>query len=257
MTNISTQMEYEFLTRIGLDEKEIKVYLALLKEGAMLPQHIARATGIKRTTLYEMFPEMTHAEVIKEVMQGKRRYFQAVAPNLILRNFEHKYAEIKQGAIDLMALYSLQGLKPNIEIYEGYEGIKRVFKDTLVKNQEILVYNQVSKYDQKMLDWVTNEYVPMRVKNNVCVRAIVTEEEENIMQSGKGTLRKTRYVPKDKFPFKIEGLIYGNKISFCTTEKGGPLVGIVIESKQIADNLRALFDLAWEGAERYQTISKS
>lgn len=252
MTNISTQLEYEFLAKIGLDEKEIRVYLALLKDGAMLPQHIARSTGIKRTTLYEMFPEMIHTGVICEVTQGKRRYFQAVAPNLILRNFEKKYSEIKQGAVDLMALYSLQGLKPNIEIYEGYEGIKRVFKDTLVKNQEIMVYNQVSKYDQKLLDWVTNEYVPLRVKNNIGVRAIVIEEEGDVMQSGKNVLRKTRYVPKDRFPFKIEGFIYGSKISFCTTEKGGPQVGIVIESKQIADNMRALFNLAWEGAEKYQ-----
>jgi len=32
-------------------------------------------------------------------------------------------------------------------------------------------------------------------------------------------------------------------------------VGIIIESKQIADSLGALFDLAWEGADKYKAAS--
>jgi hypothetical protein len=65
-------------------------------------------------------------------------------------------------------------------------------------------------------------------------------------------LRETREIPLDKYPFRIEGMIYNDKMSFNTIEKGGPMVGIIIESKQIAETQKALFDLAWDGALKYK-----
>lgn len=252
MTNISTQLENELLARIGLDEREIKIYLALLREGAMLPQHIARKTGIRRTTLYEVFPEMIGKGIIKEIKQGKRRFFQVVPPNILFNNYEQNYKEIKQGIVDLMSLYSLQGLKPNVEIYEGIEGIKKIYLDTIKEGKEVRVYNRMYRYDKTLLEWINKVFIPQRIKNNIRVRAIVTAEEagfENMADQGK--YRETRFVPYEKFPLRIETFIYANKIVFSTVEEKGPLVGVVVESKQIVQAQKALFDLAWEGAQHY------
>ena len=57
-------------------------------------------------------------------------------------------------------------------------------------------------------------------------------------------------MPKEKFPFPVEIIIYGNKaaISVCK----GKLTGVIIEEKSISDSLRAVFYLAWEATEKYQ-----
>jgi len=253
MTNISTQNnEAKLLSNLGYNEREIAIYLTLLNSGSLLPQHLARKTGIKRTTLYEIFPVMIKEGLIYEVTQGKRRLLQAVAPSKIFDKYEENYKEIKKSMTELSMIYRMQGLKPKIDFYEGLEGLKIVYKDTLDIKGEILLFDQVSNYNPQFLDWVIKNYVPERVRRRITVRAIAPREKESKEYLGeqRNELREVRYVSKEKFPFRIEGMIYGDKISFATIETGSPLVGIIIESKQIADTLRALYDLAWIGAEK-------
>lgn len=254
MTNISTQIQIpELLQKIGLSDREAQIYLALLKNGPMLPQHIAEEAGIKRTTLYEIFPEMQKSGVIAEFKSGKRRLFQATSPERLFSDYQKRYQEIKSNIHELEALYKMEGLRPRVEIFEGFEGLKNLYRDTLKTKKELLDYAQVTVYNQKMLKWLTRYYVPARVKRGFKLRVILPKEKEAkfyILES-KETLREIRTVPRDKFSFRIEGMIYNDKIAFAHIEKGGPLMGIIIKSKRIADTQRSLFNLAWEGAEKY------
>ncbi len=247
------------LENLGLDERESEIYLALLELGPQLPQYIARNTGIKRTTLYEIFPEMVKRGLIVEVSQGKRRLFQAVAPDRLFSNYEKKYKEIKQNISELTDIYRLQGLRPKIEVYEGFDGMKKFYGCTLESKEVCKCFVQPAKYNPRVLDWLVKEYVPARVKRGVLVKAIVPNDElsEYYMGFRKEHLRIGRKVPLSKFHFKIEGMVQGKRIYFANYEKGGPQIGIIIESKPIADTLSALWDLAWEGASRYKSMEGS
>jgi sugar-specific transcriptional regulator TrmB len=241
------------LENLGLDERESEIYLALLELGPQLPQYIARNTGIKRTTLYEIFPEMIKRGLIVEITQGKRRLFQATSPDKLFGDYERKYKEIKANITDLTAIYRLQGLRPKIEVYEGFDGMKKFYNYTLESKEVCKCFVQPAKYNPRVLDWLVKEYVPARVKRGVLVKAIMPDDNlsEYYMGFRKEHLRIGRKVPLSKFHFKIEGMIQGNKIYFANYEKGGPQIGIIIESKQIAYTLGALWDLAWEGAAAY------
>lgn len=245
----------ELLQNLGLSEREIIIYSALLNKGPLLPQSVAKETGIKRTTLYTIFPEMINKGFLVEITQGKRRLLQAVSPDKLFDVYEREYKELKAGIGELLALYRMQGLKPKVSIYEGLEGIKRVFIDMLEESKDTCGFNRIAQYDKEILNWVTSYFVPRRVKKNIEVRAIVSKEKEGVehMESGKEHLRQTRFVPLDKFPFTAtESWVYGDKVCFMTIKEKGPLVGVIIESKDISQNLKALFELAWEGAEKYQ-----
>jgi len=247
----------ELLLKLGLDEREAEIYLCLLELGAQLPQHIARNTGIKRTTLYEIFPEMMRNGLILEISQGRRRLFQAVSPDRLFAEYERKYKEIKSNITDLTAIYRMQGLRPKIEVYEGFEGMKKLYGRTLETREVIKSFVSPSRYNDKVMDWFVQEYVPARVQKGVQINVIMTADQvsEYYAQFEKEHMRESRLVPGDKFKFKIECMIQGNKVYFASYEKGGPQIGIIIESKQIADTLGALFDLAWEGASRYAQSS--
>lgn len=243
----------QLLENLGLEQKEAKVYLSLIELGPQLPQHIARNTGLKRTTLYQIFPEMVQAGLISEIKQGRRRLFQAVSPDKLFDDYSRRYKKIKENFAELASIYRLQGLKPKLEVYEGIEGLKKVYLKTLERRSLIRNFVQTSKLNPRILEWLFKEYVPLRVQRGVNIKALVPNEQESseYLPSGKKFLRTTRVVPEKKFPFRIEGMIQENKVFFIAFEKGGPLVGIIIESKQIADTLAALFDLAWVGAKRY------
>jgi len=260
MTPKMTHLEQnELLQNLGLDERQQVIYLALLDNGPLLPQGVAKKTGIKRSTLYLIFPEMLQKGILTEVTQGKRKLLQAVSPDILFEEQEKKFKELKEGIGELLSLYRMQGLKPKVAVYEGVEGVKRVFMDMLEGDEVRCGFDRIAKYDKKILDWVVSYFVPRRIKAGMKVKAIVSEEKlgHEYMARGKEYLRETRFVPLDKFPFTAcETWVYGNKISFMTIKENGPLMGVIIESKDLAQNLKALFELAWEGAEKYQKAGK-
>ena len=59
-----------------------------------------------------------------------------------------------------------------------------------------------------------------------------------------------RRVPFDKFPITCDVTVYNDKVRLASL--GERLSGIVIEDREIANSIRAIMDLAWEGAEKYQ-----
>jgi sugar-specific transcriptional regulator TrmB len=256
MTQKMTQFkEDEILQNLGLDERQSLIYLTLLENGPLLPQGVAKKTGIKRSTLYLVFPEMLQKGILGEVTLGKRNLLQAISPDVLFEEQERKFKDLKEGMAELLSLYRIQGIKPKVSVYEGFEGVKRVFMDMLERGHERCGFDRIAKYDKRILDWVVRYFVPKRIKLGLKVRAIVTEEKlgREYMARGKEYLRETRFVPLNKFPFTAcETWVYGNKISFMTIKEKGPLMGVIIESKDLSQNLRALFELAWEGAEKYQ-----
>ena len=44
--------------------------------------------------------------------------------------------------------------------------------------------------------------------------------------------------------------VYGNKVSMISLK--GKLVGVIIESKEMATMVRTMFDLAWKQADSFQ-----
>jgi hypothetical protein len=57
-------------------------------------------------------------------------------------------------------------------------------------------------------------------------------------------------VPADIYPFSSELRIYADKIVFISTSEE---FGVIIQSQDIADVMKSLFNLAWEEAGRLNT----
>ena len=58
------------LKKIGLNDKEIDVYLALLKGGRMRPSDLAKATKISRPTVYNLAKDLISKGIITEDISG-------------------------------------------------------------------------------------------------------------------------------------------------------------------------------------------
>lgn len=102
------------------------------------------------------------------------------------------------------------------------------------------------KEEFKELEGYFHDFVPRRVKKDIHFRGIVPGcRQDHDPEENKAKKRDLRYVPELEFPFKNEINIYGNKISI---ESFKDKIGLIIESKQIADTQRMIFELAWRGA---------
>lgn len=242
------------LIELGLSEKEARVYLAALSLGPGAVQKIARAAQVNRPTTYVMIESLTKRGLMSSFEKEKKRFFTAEPPERLRTLFhsERRAIEEREHKLDdlMPELRALSGGTelPKVRFYEGAEGLEAIHED-LLKIKDIDVVSIFSADDaQKVLH---SEHIePFRKKlleRKAKEKFIYTSSvpPSDIPKEWEG-----RRVPKDKFPFSGEVSTYGDRVALLSYR--GKLVGVLIESKELAQTVRAIFELAWEAAGKYQ-----
>jgi sugar-specific transcriptional regulator TrmB len=235
------------LYQLGLKGREADVYLASLELGAGSVSQLAKKSGLKRTTIYDILEGLIQKGLIVQTKKGKKRLFYAEEPRFLEKLIENKKTVFRDILPLLESIHNTAGTKPKIRYYEGREGLKEIYRDTLNFSGELLAFVTENILSHLGEDFA-NEYIKKRKKSKITVRAIGPDTDDVIKykKNDREQMRQTRLVPKEKFPFSIEMDIYGNKIFFASFKEQ---MGIIIESSEIAKNMRFLFDLAWAGAK--------
>jgi len=237
------------LKQFDLNDKESQVYLAMLELGQAKVQEISIKANIKRTTAYDILSSLIGQGLVGQTQKGKKRLFYAEEPEKLYKLLKEKQEKLNDILPILKSLYNTAGSKPKIRYYEGAAGLKNVYRDTLTYQGELLAFVTENIIKNLGQDFAA-EYISKRTKAKISVRAIAPDTEEMISykKTDKEFIKQTRLVAKEKFPFTIEMNIYGNKLAFMSFKES---LGIIIESNEIANNLRLLFELAWSGAKAY------
>ena len=76
---MNTQIPME-LRKLGLKEKEVRIYLAGLELGPNTVQNIAQKAGVTRPTCYEIIQSLEERGLFSQEQRGKKRYFAAQSP---------------------------------------------------------------------------------------------------------------------------------------------------------------------------------
>jgi sugar-specific transcriptional regulator TrmB len=247
------------LLEIGLHENQIKVYLALLQMGEGAIHDIAVNAGIKRTTVYSILDVLKSKGLVTYIEKAGHRTYYGENPRKVLFYFKDQEQNLKSQAKkfesvipELSSIYNVSATKPKIRFYEGVEGLKQVFEETLTlkPNEEILAI-ATAAIIHKVLgnEWVEN-YLARRVKGKITQKAIVEDSHlgREHQKNDKKENRITRLVPKEKFPFSNEINIFGNKVMIASFKDQ---MGVIIESADVARTWKAVFELAWMGAKEF------
>ena len=240
------------LQQLGLNEKEAKVYLAALEFGPTSIATIARKSGIKRTTIYEFLADMLDRGLILTSVSGKRTLYSGIGPEGLNKLIERQQVVIQSLAPELLLLTKQSPRKPKIRFYDGAEGLKHVFNDTLDQpdGSEVLFVAPWAGTFESLPKSFVDKYVSKRKKQNIKVRSIVPHDKYALegKKKDKEELRETIIVPKEKLPIKAKINIYQNKIAILSF--GDEKISLIIESQQIADTLKAIFNLLWENLSK-------
>ncbi len=245
------------LTDFGLNEKEAKTYLSLLKLEIAGVQEIARATGVNRSTTYVILESLMKRGLASISDDKNVRQYVATSPEMLLRSaeesakkFENIRKKIEALVPELNALHKDTRQRPKVRIFEGREGLMSAFEDTLGSQEKIMrVSSSVGTLFQLMPDYFIG-YVKRRIKAGIKMKSIHPYDEvaKNLVGQGLTKFDQPIFIPKEKYKFPADLAIYDNKIGYMSLEKGG--MAIVIESKEMSDVMKSVFDLAWEEAKR-------
>ncbi len=239
---------FKSLKNLGFNENEQDVYFALLALEKASANEIAYKSKVKRPTTYDILYRLKSEGFIVETYENKKRFFVSNSPESLLKIIETRKRELKEDLPELLGIFNSKERKPKVEYFEGLDGIIQLYENTLEvleKGDEILAY--VGNYEVPELEKYMHNYVLRRAKKGIKARGIAENKLgiKEFTKENKSQLRVTKLVNESEFNLKNEINIYSNKM-IIITYKPEPF-GVLIESKEIADTQRAIFEMAWQG----------
>ena len=244
-------MIIEDLVTIGLDKKEAQLYLCLLELGETNIDRIVKKSGIKRTTCYDVIESLKNKGLISVVVKKAKISYFAEDPRKLERQLDEKKHLLSHILPQLLSVANLIDKKPTIRYFEGIDGIKDVYRDTLNHpKQELLAWISDDAVDYFDIDWLWNFYVTKRVEKKIWSRSIAPDVSylKNVKTFDQAHLRQSRLVSPKEFPFQVEINLYSNdKIGIMSFREQ---FGLVIESKKIYTTLKSIFEAHWQSLGR-------
>jgi sugar-specific transcriptional regulator TrmB len=238
----------ESLEKLGFQEKKANIYVALLELGEGSVIDLAKKTGLKRTTVYNILPEMVQEGLVRTGVKKKHRFFFIENPNNLKQDFQDKIHIIDKLLPELRAIHNIIPNKPKITFYEGIGGMKDLYLNTLDSlhgGDIILSYTGFKDYykfmPREFMDW----YVAERIKRKIRIKMIVPDSEttREILQQAQNTLREIKVVPQAEWQFSADTEIYANKVALISHTEN--FMGVILESKEINQMQRMAFEIMW------------
>jgi len=241
----------EILANLGLSKTEGRVYIAALELGESLHSTLAGKAGIKRPTLYyEALPSLLAKGLITETIKGKRKYLAAQDFEPFLENKKNQLEEAEKLVPQLRLLLATATSKPKLLLYEGVEGIKKVWFDHLTQKQPILEFVGIENIHPELQKYLKQYYILERSKRKIPEKMLisgVTVAGILKVKTDPYELREVKVLDGKLFPIPLSCDIYGNNVSFTLHRKDSEPIGLIIRSKEIATIMRSVFNLIWSG----------
>ncbi|MFA5051512.1 MAG: helix-turn-helix domain-containing protein [Patescibacteria group bacterium] len=238
------------LKQLGLSDKEIRVYLALLHAGPSSVRTLASSAEVNRGTTYDILKILIKRGLVSYYHQDKHQYFLAEDPEKLkgfladrIHELEESKTAVENIIPELKSVYDRAEDKPVVKYYQGVKGIKTVLNDVLdvmleAEDKEYYVYS-ASDIRQHLYDGFPN-FAKERVKRKIRCKVIA-------MGSG-GQLWG---MDERKWLSKTEGsptymLIYHRKIGLISLDKQKQPIGMIIADPGLYQTNKMIFEYLWK-----------
>lgn len=244
-------MEIEIqLKKLGLTEKEARLYITALELGSFSVMGIAHKSGIKRPTCYLILDELVKKGLISVIPRAKKLLYMAEPPEVLTKQAEEQFSLTKSLVPKLNSFYNTDTEKRVVKYYSGQKGIHNIYEDVLkTKPKEYYYISSAKELEditgKEFLDNWMKRRIQLGIKS-VSIRMKGTEIPSKNYQDTEESLREIRYAPKDIYiPDTI--IIYGSKVATISTKKGN--FGFVVEDKEFSESMMGLFKTLWKISE--------
>lgn len=238
------------LKQFGLNDKEIKVYIALLENGPTSVRNLASHSGINRGTVYDILKSLKALGLASYYHKETKQFFVAEDPEKLTGALEEKEQSllyVKKNLQEIIpklkSLYNQSGKKPVVKYYENNQGIKTILKDVLevvgkssVKNYYVFSSSTIRPYIHKAWPSFTADRIKQKIKVSVIAMghagtpALLSERKSLTIKEGSPTYT----------------LLYGDKVAMISVNENKKLIGLIVEDRAIFQTQLQLFTFIWK-----------
>lgn len=236
------------LKHLGLNRREIQVYLKGLELGPSLARQLALSTGLSRTLTYHALDGLEEKGLASLSGKQYKTLYHMEPKERLARMIKRRRKELERvekqldKLPELLAISESTRSEPSVRVYRGLEGLKHVARES-VEAKEGMVRSLVSikEVADTMSQSFLSEWIGDIKERGIQSKSLWTVQNINpLYQTG---LRDLRILPEGiKLPAGL--LIYDDTVLLFTPKPD--IVGVIIKQKDIAQSMKALHDLMWE-----------
>jgi sugar-specific transcriptional regulator TrmB len=247
------------LKKLGLNDKEIRVYLALLKSGKIKPSSLAKITKLNRATLYSVAKSLLSKGIVTEDISGKILHFIPLPPNSLGKILEQAKRELKEkeeliknavGELNLIATDKSYPV-PKIRLIEE-DHLEKYLFDNTVKWQEAVIASdgvwwgyQDQNFAEIFEKWIYSTWKTIQSKHSHYKPQFFssnTEIEKKLSAKFAKDKRKIRLL--NDTDFSANTWVCGDYLVMIVTQKH-PFYLLEINDPMLAHNTREIFKKLW------------
>ena len=248
-------MKKELLAQLGLGQKEITVYLALLKQGKTTPAKIALTTKLNRATVYHLCKNLVSKGLVTEDLGGTTLYVVPTPPSdlnsLIKKERDHlkKREGLINEVINELSLVSVEKNYPvpRIQFIEENKLENHLYASAQRWNDSVLKYDKIwwgfqdHSFVQTYLPWIKWLWETAHKITNVKLLSNQSDIEKSLRT--KYTRRDIKFLAAE-LDFTASIWIAGDYLIMVATRQN-PHYLVEIHDATLAENMRRLFQNIW------------
>lgn len=234
------------LTELGLNEKESRVYVALLSREYVGTSKLITSTGLHSQYVYDGLKGLEEKGLVHHVVKNGRKRFAAQTP----KHLEVLVQE-KQRTVDALVpqLLSMAG-KSDMQSFEVYQGVESFKAEEFQKLEDAEVGSTLDIIgDEGLLFYETmgddiHVYEEMRINKKIHLRYIASPDH---VGKALEALPRTEYIEFRTLPGlksgRINTNIWADRVSINIY--GHPVMTFSLSNKEIAATYQNFFESLW------------
>lgn len=242
------------LLNLNLSEKEVEIFLALLKLGKGTATSMSRESGITRTHVYDIVKTLIDRGLVSEVEERGVKTYEGVDHAGLLafisreqKNLQQIEKKVVQMASEFNALQVGRQQKTKVRFFDGVEGVKNIYEEIRRDLQkqyesfELMTVFSPANLERILPGFEYLDYPNMRGRDIVAEDEMLNVYIEQMKQSANVTSYKVW--PKEKGIFPTDTIVWKNKIA--TIDLVGYPSGIIVENDSMVKTFTLWFEQLW------------
>ena len=239
------------LKRIGLQDREAEVYLAILTLKSARASAVADLARQSRSHTYLVLKALMERGLVSRIERAKVLHFVAEPPEHLLAYLDDRSQELQelsrlaQGALPQFKQLTRTTVEaPRVTLLHGIEGMKQVYRE-IFPNAFCALFNPETMYQ------AFGKGIPQLIlKNNQSLRGrdllVDNAASKRFMRENPQNAEyEIRLLPKGT-AFATDTMAFGNVVVIVTYDADHTIIRI--ENANLADSFRAWFEILWAGA---------
>lgn len=243
------------LELLGLSEKEIKIFIALLEESNLTAYQIYKVLGFQRTSVYPLLEKLLQKGLILEKTEGNKKIYSTIDPESLKELVDSKVTSLNQFKKEIPDIIRQIKNQPNHKliqkyvVYYGEKGILTIFEEIARFKGEVYAMGSLEGVSDFAGEKYYEQFYNKTRRKNLGVDYMIsdwTKMTVNLFFKESGMFTKRRWLPAE---IEIEGcyIIFGNKLVVSKYEP--EIITFVIEDKGLVELFKLAYFSLWKELE--------